>query len=187
MFQAVFPLRREGARADSPKGYNHLTAAAGGVGTPPPTKNEDLKLNNEELLCRCATNYQMIGVADTTTLHSSRSIPPPHPDKVATGSPFLPPAGEGGIRRSPARRMTEEGEPHRLQTVKSFVHPHGCGHFHVALPPRSPSPVALVGDTLPRWGRDWERALCSVRPVKLKACLTRFPADGAGHLFSLLL
>ena len=32
--------------------------------------------------------------------------------------PFLPPAGEGGIRRSPARRMTEEGERDRLLTVK---------------------------------------------------------------------
>ena len=31
------------------------------------------------------------------------------------------------------------------------------------LPPRSPSPVALVGDTLPRWGRDRVRALCRGR------------------------
>ena len=73
--------------------------------------------------------------------------------------PFLPPAGEGGIRRSPARRMTEEGEPDRLRTVKSFVYPTGFGHFYIAVPPRSPAPVALVGDTLPRWGREWERAL----------------------------
>ena len=35
---------------------------------------------------------------------------------------FLPPAGEGGIRRSPARRMTEEGEPDRQQTAKSFAY-----------------------------------------------------------------
>ena len=73
--------------------------------------------------------------------------------------PFLPPAGEGGVRRSPARRMTEEGEPDRLHTVKSFTYSHGCGHFHIAVPSRSPSPVALVGDTLPRWGREWVRAL----------------------------
>ena len=33
--------------------------------------------------------------------------------------PFLPPAGEGGIRQS---RMTEEGERDRQQTVKSFAH-----------------------------------------------------------------
>ena len=76
--------------------------------------------------------------------------------------PFLPPAGEGGIRRSPARRMTEEGEPNRQQTVQSFAHPHSCVHFRIAIPSRSPSPVALVGDTLPRWGRDRERALCFV-------------------------
>ena len=37
--------------------------------------------------------------------------------------PFLPPAGEGGSRRSPARRMTEEGEPHRLRAVKSLHTP----------------------------------------------------------------
>ena len=52
-------------------------------------------MKNEELLCRCATNFQMIGAADTTTLHASfftlhYPSPPPHPDKVATGSPFLP-------------------------------------------------------------------------------------------------
>ena len=41
------------------------------------------------------------------------------PYKAAARSPpILPPAGEGGIRRSPARRMTEEGERDRLQTVK---------------------------------------------------------------------
>ena len=79
--------------------------------------------------------------------------------------PFLPPAGEGGIRRSPARRMTEEGEPHRLQTVKPLLFPAAGGHFHIAVPSRSPSPVALVGDTLravedagPYTGRDRERA-----------------------------
>ena len=33
--------------------------------------------------------------------------------------PFLPPAGEGGIRQS---RMTEEGERDRQQTVKTFAH-----------------------------------------------------------------
>ena len=69
--------------------------------------------------------------------------------------PFLPPAGEGGSRRSPARRMTEEGEPDRLQTVQSFAYSHGCGHFCIAVPSRSPSPVALAGDALPRWGREW--------------------------------
>ena len=74
---------------------------------------------------------------------------------------FLSPAGEGGIRRSPARRMTEEGEPHRLQTVKPLLFPAAGGHFHIEVPSRSPSPVALVGDTLPRWGRDRERALWS--------------------------
>ena len=63
---------------------------------------------------------------------------------------FLPPAGEGGIRRSPARRMTEEGEPHRLQTVKPLLFPAAGGHFHIEVPPCSPSPVALEGDTLPR-------------------------------------
>ena len=71
---------------------------------------------------------------------------------------FLPPAGEGGIRRSPAR-MTEEGERDRQQTVKPFSYLHGCGHFHIAVPPRSPSPAALVGGTLPRWGREGVRAL----------------------------
>ena len=73
-------------------------------------------------------------------------------------SHFLPPAGEGGSRRSPARRMTEEGEPDRLLTVKSFAYTHSCGHFYIAVPSRSPSPVALVGDTLPRWGREWVSA-----------------------------
>ena len=72
--------------------------------------------------------------------------------------PFLPPAGEGGIRRSPARRMTEEGERDRLLTVQSFAYSHSCGHFHSAVPSRSPSPAALVGDTLPRWGREWVSA-----------------------------
>ena len=93
-------------------------------------KTEDLKMNNEELLCRCATNFQMIGEADTTILHSSLSIPP-HSYKAAARSPFLPPAGEGGIRRSPARRMTEEGERDRLLTVESFAHPHACVHFRL--------------------------------------------------------
>ena len=84
------------------------------------------------------------------------------PYKAAACFPhFLPPAGEGGIRRSPARRMTEEGEPHRLQTVKPLLFPAAGGHFHIEVPPRSRSPVALVGDTLPRWGRDRERALWS--------------------------
>ena len=46
-----------------------------------------------------------------------------------------------------------------MQTVKTFAYLHGCGHFHIAVPQRSPSPVALVGDTLPRWGREGVRAL----------------------------
>ena len=49
----------------------------------------------------------------------SRTPPPTRPLRVPH---FLPPAGEGGIRRSPARRMTEEGEPDRLQTVQSFAY-----------------------------------------------------------------
>ena len=77
------------------------------------------------------------------------------PYRAVRARPFLPPAGEGGIRRSPARRMTEEGEPDRLQAVKSFAYSPGCGHFCIAVPSRSPSPVALAGDTLPRWGREW--------------------------------
>ena len=40
---------------------------------------------------------------------------------------------------------------------------HGCGHFHGEIPPRSPSPVALEGGTLPRWGREWVSALCRGR------------------------
>ena len=101
---------------------------------------------------------------------------------------FLPPAGEGGIRRSPARRMTEEGERDRLQTVKFVAYPPGCGHFHIAVPPRSPSPAALVGGTLPRWGREWVRALwmtatsgkfaashCRGRRPDAPAATARFP------------
>ena len=84
--------------------------------------------------------------------------PPTRPLRVR---PFLPPAGEGGIRRSPARRMTEEGERDRQQTVKSFAYPHPCNHFHSALPPRSPSPAALVGGTLPRRGRERTDAAAS--------------------------
>ena len=100
---------------------------------------------------------------------------------------FLPPAGEGGIRRSPARRMTEEGERDRLQTVKFVAYPPGCGHFHIAVPPRSP-PAALVGGTLPRWGRKWVRALwmtatsgkfaashCRGRRPDAPAATARFP------------
>ena len=67
---------------------------------------------------------------------------------------FLPPAGEGGIRRSPARRMTEEGEPYRLLTAKSDAFLTAACHFHGAVPSSSPSPAALVGGTLPRWGRE---------------------------------
>ena len=47
---------------------------------------------------------------------------PPPTRLDARFPPFLPPAGEGGIRRSPARRMTEEGEPDRQQTAKSFAY-----------------------------------------------------------------
>ena len=56
--------------------------------------------------------------------------------------PFLPPAGEGGIRRSPARRMTEEGEPHRLQAAKSPAFLTAACHFHGVVPSCSPSPAA---------------------------------------------
>ena len=112
-----------GKAADSPNVYDNLAAAAGGVGTPPPTR----------------------------------------PLRVR---PFLPPAGEGGIRRSPARRMTEEGERDRQQTGKSFAYAHGCDHFHIAVPSRSPSPAALVGGTLPRWGREGVRGLWMISKVR---------------------
>ena len=78
------------------------------------------------------------------------------PYKAAAGSSLSFPLW--GKVASAVRRMTEEGERYRQQTVKPFAHSHGCGHFHIAVPPRSPSPVALVGGTLPRRGRDRERA-----------------------------
>ena len=54
--------------------------------------------------------------------------------------------------------MTEEGERDRLRAAKPLHTLRRCGLFHVAVPPRSPSPAALVGGTLPRWGREGERA-----------------------------
>ena len=87
------------------------------------------------------------------------STPFPTRPKANPQAPFLPPAGKGGIRRSPARRMTEEGESYRLQTVYSVRRSPQLRSFTVAVPLRSPSPAALVGGTLPRWGRERERAL----------------------------
>ena len=79
------------------------------------------------------------------------------PRPANSQSPFLPPAGEGGIRRSPARRMTEEGESHRQQTVKSLLFPLLRSFLHCG-----PAAFSLscrpLGGTLPRWGRERMRA-----------------------------
>ena len=81
-------------------------------------------------------------------------------------SPSLPPAGEGGSRRSPARRLTDEGE----------------GKTIAADPLFSPSPVSCA-DILPRWGRN--RPLRHHRkrrrhlPLRGEAFVLPAPAAGA--------
>ena len=85
---------------------------------------------------------------------AAAASPKNHENLAEAAVHFLPPAGEGGIRRSPARRMTEEGEPCRLLTAKSTTFLTAACHFHGAVPSGSPSPAALVGGTLPRWWRD---------------------------------
>ena len=137
-----------GADADSPDGLLPFRAAARNAGDGVP-------------YLACA-DLPYVESSHCRVLRGSATGWTPPPTRPLRAFPhFLPPAGEGGIRRSPARRMTEEGEPHRLQTVKPLLFPAAGGHFHSAVPSRSPSPVALVGDTLPRWGRDRERALWS--------------------------
>ena len=73
---------------------------------------------------------------------------------------FLPPAGEGGIRRSPARRMTEEGERDRQQTVnvripprlRSFPHG-GPAAFSLSGRPCGRHPPPLGGNGRGRFGQ----------------------------------
>ncbi len=79
----------------------------------------------------------LVGRADPGAPRSSTRFPT-NP-RVNPQPPFLPPAGEGGIRRSPARRMTEEGEPDRQRAVKSFAYSPRLRSF----PRRGPATFSL--------------------------------------------
>ena len=67
------------------------------------------------------------------------------------------PSPSGGRWHPPIPREADDGRGRRrpLADGKTVAYSRVCGHFHGAVPPRSPSPAALVGDTLPRWGREW--------------------------------
>ena len=168
------PGRMRCTLADSPRVGGHRSFSAG-RGKPLPygealanlpevAGNGDIAARNAEdgVPYRAYANSPKVELNLSRVLRGPSRTPAPTVARLRMhATHFLSPAGEGGIRRSPARRMTEEGEPHRLQTVKPLLFPAAGGHFHITLPPCSPSPVALVGDTLPRWGRDRERALWS--------------------------
>ena len=80
-------------------------------------------------------------------------------------SPSLPPAGEGGSRRSPARRLTDEGEAETIAEDPLF----------------SPSPVSCA-DILPRWGRNrplrHHRKRWRHLPLRGEAFVLPAPAEG---------
>ena len=80
-------------------------------------------------------------------------------------SPSLPPAGEGGSRRSPARRLTDEGEAETIAEDPLF----------------SPSPVSCA-DILPRRGRNrplrHHRKRWRHLPLRGEAFVLPAPAEG---------
>ena len=88
------------------------------------------------------------------------------PYRVAVRFPF--PSPSGGRWHPPIPREADDGRGRTrpLANGKSFANSRVRCHFHIALPPRSPSPAALVDGTLPRWGRERERALpCKPPPL----------------------